>query len=709
MVLAADDRTKEAFRAVQQSLGGLETMVNRLHVGFAGLLGGLSVTEIARQADAFNGLQARIKTATKATGDYERVSNQLFQTSKQTGTALADTVSIFQNLIRSSEELGATSDDILTLTRTVQQLGVIGGASATGLSAGLLQFSQALMAGTVRAEEFNSILENIPEVATRIAHGMGMNVGQLRKMVLEGKLLSQDVFRALMKQSGEINEEFSALPLRLNLAGTALENSAGRFISKLDEALGLSASMAENLQKAANFLDGMSSEAGSGGLDSQLSRLKEMRAEVERSMQEIASPSRSGEHVLKGMLEIFRQRLEGEITTAGRFARLKRKYADLTVEIDALVRRIQTPPSAPPVNQHAAEDARALEVKKAFLATLQNELELLNYSDQELAVQIQLRKAHAKGILDQDQAIRGLVSAIHAQKRAQEELAEFVRASEAATARQRDIQEMAIETRQRFMDSLRGEVELLKFSGKELAVQTRLREAHAQGIRDQDAAIREMTEAIYEKTRASKEMVEQEVEGYQGAAKAFLDYSDEVGDDLRNMEIMAGNTMRSLEDMLVRAAETGKFSFRDMAASILSDLARLQVRKLTSSLSEGLFGMFNAIPLPAPMPTPAPLPRFHSGGILGGAPFPAGGLGPDEVPFIGRRGEGVFTPQQMAHMAPGPVNFSVAIDIDARGAESGVEQKIVAGMDAAIQRMKGDVIRDFASNGPMARAARAAR
>jgi tape measure domain-containing protein len=38
---------------------------------------------------------------------------------------------------------------------------------------GLLQFSQAMSSGTVHAEEFNSILENMPEVANRIAGGLG--------------------------------------------------------------------------------------------------------------------------------------------------------------------------------------------------------------------------------------------------------------------------------------------------------------------------------------------------------------------------------------------------------------------------------------------------------------------------------------------------------------------------------------------------------
>ena len=40
---------------------------------------------------------------------------------------------------------------------------VIGGASAEGQSAAMLQLTQAMAAGALRGEELNSILENAPQ------------------------------------------------------------------------------------------------------------------------------------------------------------------------------------------------------------------------------------------------------------------------------------------------------------------------------------------------------------------------------------------------------------------------------------------------------------------------------------------------------------------------------------------------------------------
>ena len=61
--------------------------------------------------------------------------------------------------------------------------------------------------GIVRAEEFNSIIENTPEIARAIAAGMGVSMGQLRQDMLAGKLTSDAVFKALLSQVGSTNEK----------------------------------------------------------------------------------------------------------------------------------------------------------------------------------------------------------------------------------------------------------------------------------------------------------------------------------------------------------------------------------------------------------------------------------------------------------------------------------------------------------------------
>jgi tape measure domain-containing protein len=214
-----------------------------------------TVIKTLKMADEWKSLENRIAAATKETGDYAQVSESLYEITRRNGTAMADTVATFQRLSLARAELGATNADILKVTNAVQQLGVMSGSSSSAMQAGMLQFSQAMSSGVVRAEELNSILENMPAVANRIAQGMGLTTGELRGAVLEGKVLSRQVFDALLGQTDEIAAEMAGMPVSLERAWNTATTSLSRFISKLDDITGVTNFITLSLQGWAGILD----------------------------------------------------------------------------------------------------------------------------------------------------------------------------------------------------------------------------------------------------------------------------------------------------------------------------------------------------------------------------------------------------------------------------------------------------------------------
>lgn len=220
------------------SLNALKAPLAALGTGLVAAVGVGSLTATIKLADQYNVLSQRIKTATKETGDYKAVSQQLYEISQKNGASLRDTVGLFQNLSRSRKELGVTNGEILKLTNTIQQLGIIGGSSGEEMSNALRQFSQSMAGGIVRAEEFNSIVENMPELAHRIGVGMGLTDAELRKLMLSGKLLSKDVLASLQRQAKEIEADFSKMPKSVDRAFQSLTDKAGLAASKIDQVTG---------------------------------------------------------------------------------------------------------------------------------------------------------------------------------------------------------------------------------------------------------------------------------------------------------------------------------------------------------------------------------------------------------------------------------------------------------------------------------------
>lgn len=269
---------KRAAPGITHGAAGIRSMV-----AAAGAYIGLSmVTQILREADAWNTLQARIRTATRGTGDYVQVSEQLFAISQRNGQQLNTSVALFQNLARTAPELAATNQDMLRLTNTVQQLGVISGTTYEAQRNGLIQFTQGLAGVVFRAEEFNSIIENLPELAKRIAQGMGLTVGQLRAAVIEGKVLSRDVYQAIQSQAADISRQFDELPDNMQRATTALGNSLDRFFAALDKTTGTTNAVNSLLRLMSRSLDNLSTRLDESDLaEAQRERAEAMQRYIE--------------------------------------------------------------------------------------------------------------------------------------------------------------------------------------------------------------------------------------------------------------------------------------------------------------------------------------------------------------------------------------------------------------------------------------------
>lgn len=83
----------------------------------------------------------------------------------------------------------------------------------------------------------------------------------------------------------------------------------------------------------------------------------------------------------------------------------------------------------------------------------------------------------------------------------------------------------------------------------------------------------------------------QQLEPFKTATQtAFTEYSKTAGDAYSQVKQLASSSLTKMEDSIASFVTTGKFSFKDFANSILSDLARIAVKQSVSSLTSNIFG-----------------------------------------------------------------------------------------------------------------------
>lgn len=246
---------RRATDGMNRSFGNLNRAASLLQGGFVAF-GAISITtSLLRVADNMTMLEGRIKLATKSTGDFKGMLEGLKSITSGTGGDLSSTVELFQRLVPAAKDLGKSNNDVLKVVDSVQKLGVVSGASAVAMKAGTLQFGQAMSGGILRAEEFNSIMENIPAVGQEIAAGFGTTTGQLRNAVLEGRVLAKDVFEIMVERSGEINKNFREMPMTMERASSRLKMSFDSMVSSFDKALHITQTMAGVMNNIAQTID----------------------------------------------------------------------------------------------------------------------------------------------------------------------------------------------------------------------------------------------------------------------------------------------------------------------------------------------------------------------------------------------------------------------------------------------------------------------
>lgn len=259
ILITAVDETRRAFQSINGSLSQLRDQAGQVGAVLSrigGAIGvGLGVRELVEVADQYKNLEARLKLAVASQEEFNRAGAALFEIAQKNRAPLAETVTLYARLAPSVQALGRSQADVLAATDAIGQAVSLSGASSEAAAGALMQLGQAFASGQLRGEEFNSVIEQTPRLAQAIADGMGVPLGALRALAQEGKITSEAVLDALLKERARLAEEYASLPDTVSGALTRLKNAFQRAFGERDSNSGLTAGLAQALQLVAQHLE----------------------------------------------------------------------------------------------------------------------------------------------------------------------------------------------------------------------------------------------------------------------------------------------------------------------------------------------------------------------------------------------------------------------------------------------------------------------
>jgi tape measure domain-containing protein len=250
------DTAERSMGKVNKSTLTVDKAVKRLSVAWAGLTatGGYLLTKFTGITDQYTQLDNRLKLVTGSSEQLNRVSEALYNTAQDTFTSYADTVELYAGVARATSELTdeygrqlLTEQELVAFTGDLNRAMLVSGASQEAAANATRQMIQALEGGVVRAEEYNSILENTPRILKAVADGMGVSMGELRQQMLAGELTAQRFVEAFQDGAKDIAAEFDNTERTARQAMTTLGNTLRDIIDDADDTKGATAGITKTI------------------------------------------------------------------------------------------------------------------------------------------------------------------------------------------------------------------------------------------------------------------------------------------------------------------------------------------------------------------------------------------------------------------------------------------------------------------------------
>lgn len=230
-----------------------------MSMGLAKAFAGVAALRGAQQLiDTSTRIENSLKVAGLAGENLARVYDSLFASAQRNAAPLESLVTLYGRAAIVQKELGVSTQELLSFTDNVAVALRVAGTDASTASGALLQLSQALGAGTVRAEEFNSILEGALPIAQAAAAGLeeaGGSVAKLRALVVEGKVSSEAFFRAFEAGSTILTDKVANAELTVSQGFVRLQNVLVDAAGKFNEATGASREFGSMLTDIAGLIE----------------------------------------------------------------------------------------------------------------------------------------------------------------------------------------------------------------------------------------------------------------------------------------------------------------------------------------------------------------------------------------------------------------------------------------------------------------------
>lgn len=176
-------------------------------------------------SDKFASIKARIDLINDGSQSTASIMDKVFQASERSRGSYTDMLDSVAKLNMLAKDSFSSNDEAIAFVEQLNMQFKLSGANVNEVNSAMTQLTQAMAAGRLQGDEFNSIMENAPMLAQAISQEMGVPIGQLKELGSEGAITAEVIKNALFNSADETQAKFNEMPMTFQEVGQQLSNA----------------------------------------------------------------------------------------------------------------------------------------------------------------------------------------------------------------------------------------------------------------------------------------------------------------------------------------------------------------------------------------------------------------------------------------------------------------------------------------------------
>lgn len=248
----ASTTAEREMRRVENSVVTVDSLIKKLAVTAGAVF---SVSQIVGYADAHTDIVNKLKLVTDGQQQLSTAMADTHKIAQDTASSWSAVNDVYSKYMSNSKILNLTQAQTARLTEITSKAVAISGSTTQAAAGALFQYGQTLDGNILRAQEYNSLVDGAGGLLNAMAKGLNVTRGELRQMMLDGKLTGEVIAGALLKAGDSVDDLFSKTATTVAASFNLIKNEAIKVVGEFDGATGASKTFVDGMSSVANNME----------------------------------------------------------------------------------------------------------------------------------------------------------------------------------------------------------------------------------------------------------------------------------------------------------------------------------------------------------------------------------------------------------------------------------------------------------------------